>query len=232
MKVEKGLAEGFSGKIGDMVFYQRNGQTYARRAPTPKSSGKQKERSEKQKASTTRFQLLQRLYAYYKRSISADIWRVAAREKGRMAHNLFYSENYGCFDGKGQLVKPELLRFSAGSLLLPPGLRVERTGDGVFRATWEAEEEWETCAGTDRLLAGVVYPSLMPSMYRALESSGTRGELAGTFRVRTDLGPTAHVYLFFGREDGTAYSPSLHFLVEVAGAKDGTAEDASEAKTE
>ena len=116
--------------------------------------------------------------------------------------------------------------------LLPPGLRVERTGDGVFRATWEAEEEWETCAGTDRLLAGVVYPSLMPSMYRALESSGTRGELAGTFRVRTDLGPTAHVYLFFGRADGTAYSPSLHFLVEVAAAKDGTAEDAAEAKTE
>ena len=63
MKVEKGLAEGFSGKIGDMVFYQRNGRTYARRAPTPESSGKQKERSEKQKASTTRFQLLQRLYA-------------------------------------------------------------------------------------------------------------------------------------------------------------------------
>ena len=223
MKVKKGLAEGFSGKIGNMVFYQRNGRTYARRVPDPEIGGQPKERSEKQKASTTRFQLLQRLYAYYKRSISADIWRVAAREKGRMAHNLFYSENYGCFDGEGQLVKPELLRFSAGSLLLPPGLRVERTGEGVFRATWEAEEEWGTCAGTDRLLAGVVYPSLMPSMYLALETSGTRGGREGTFRVRTDLGPTAHVYLFFGREDGTAYSPSLHFLVEVSAEASGEA---------
>lgn len=133
-----------------------------------------------------------------------------------MAHNLFYSENYGCFDGEGRLVKPELFRFSAGSLLLPPGMGVERTGDGEFRATWEAEEEWGTCAGSDRLLAGVVYPSLSPSMYWALEAEGARGGREGRFRVRTDLGPTAHVYLFFGRPDGTAYSPSMHFLVSVA----------------
>ena len=216
MKVKGGFGDGFSGRLGNLIFYERGGRTFARRVAIPGKTRKWETegRTERQQAAANRFRVVQRLYAYYRKAISPDIWAAAAREEGRMAHALFHSANHGCFDGEGRLVKPELLRFSAGRLLLPPGLRVSAMGGGVFRAEWDDEEERETCAATDRLRAGVVYASTSPSMYWALEAEGTRGDRSGTFRLRADLGPEAHAYLFFERADGSAYSPSAHFGVD------------------
>ena len=45
-------------------------------------------------------------------------------------------------------------------------------------------------------------------------AEGTRGDGGGEFRLDESKGPGAHVYLYFEREDGTAWSPSRHFRVE------------------
>ena len=44
-------------------------------------------------------------------------------------------------------------------------------------------------------------------------TSGRRRDGQGEFTLDTERGPKAHVYLYFAREDGTAYSPSQHFYV-------------------
>lgn len=215
MKVTNSWLGELHGKIGNVIFYTRNGKTYARRATTPGKKRK-KERTPQQRAVTGRFRIVQRLYSYYCKQVSPDIWRLAAKAQGRMAPNLFHLENCGCFSGEGKLVKPDLFKFSAGTLLLPPELAVERVDGCRFRATWQVEEEeWPTCAGSDRLMAGVLYDDWLPSTFLAPEAAGTRGEGAGEFRLETKRGRSAHVYLFFAREDGSAYSPSAHFKVEI-----------------
>lgn len=208
MKVETILGTGFRGKLGNLVFYVRNGKTCVRRL---KAAGtKPKERTDRQKALSRRFLGVQMAYKYYREAISEEIWRVAGKEQGRMAHNLFHSKNYACFDREGHLAKPDLFHFADGSLQLPPGLEVEALGEGRMAVRWEADEEWESCRGSDVLKAGVIYAGNQDSFSWAEECSGRREECSGEVRVRTGKG-TAHVFLFFAREDGTAYSPSKYF---------------------
>ena len=93
------------------------------------------------------------------------------------------------------------------------GLEVEALGEGRMAVRWEADEEWESCRGSDVLKAGVIYAGNQDSFSWAEECSGRREECSGEVRVRTGKG-TAHVFLFFAREDGTAFSPSRYFRVE------------------
>ena len=141
-------------------------------------------------------------------------WRLAAREEGKMAHNLFHSTNCGCLNAEGKMAAPELFQFTAGTLLLPREMAVEALGGGQFRATWAEEREMATAAGTDKLQAGVLYDNNLLALHTATEVSGTRGEGQGVFALDTAKAGGAHVYLYFAREDGTAYSPSAHFHVE------------------
>ena len=121
---------------------------------------------------------------------------------------LFVSVNSGCFEAGMGIASPETFRFSEGELLLPWGMQVEGLGGGRFRATWKEERDLASAAPGDRLKAGVFYPATPKGLYWAEEMSGTRGDGEGTFRLDTREDKEAHVYLFFEREDGTAFSQS------------------------
>ena len=209
MKVIDPEGKLFSGRVGNMIYYVMNGRTYARRVAV--SEKEPKERTEGQRMVTGRFKAVQRLFSLFHNRLSADIWRVAAREEGRRASGLFHSVNCGCVDATGCVVQPSLFRFSVGSLVLPTGVRVESDGGGAYRVEWDAGEEWPTSAATDRLMVGVLYGRDMDSPRWAAEVSGCRGDGCGSFRLEERFGGDAHAYVFFGREDGSAYSPSLYF---------------------
>ena len=114
-----GMGE-WHGKVGNLIFYTRNGRTFARRVAVP--GRKRKPRTERQRAVATRFRTLQGLYSWFSRYVSAEIWRAAARARGRgeLPQNVFHSLNCECFDGEGRLVKPELtwLTFPAATFSL------------------------------------------------------------------------------------------------------------------
>ena len=131
MKVETILGTGFRGKLGNLVFYVRNGKTCVRRLRA--AGTKPKERTDRQKALSRRFLGVQMAYKYYREAISEEIWRVAGKEQGRMAHNLFHSENYACFDREGHLAKPDLFHFADGRVHRSAGRRVGAVG-GARRA--------------------------------------------------------------------------------------------------
>lgn len=199
----------YSGKAGGYVFYVRNGRTYARRANEPKDKDEYHP-TEKQRRLNERFRIIQEMYRYYKRRISPDVWTIAARAEGRMAHNLFHSVNCACFDGEGRLVDHRHFRFSAGSLLLPRELAVTPEGGGWFGATWVDEREMATAAATDLLRVGVIYADKPLELHHAEEVEGTRGDGRGRFRLDPERCDGAHAYLYFARADGSAYSPSEH----------------------
>ncbi len=213
MEVINDNGQMFKGKMGNMIYYTMNGRTFARRASIP---GKErKPQTEKQRGISKRFGMVQKLYSFYMEKISPDIWRLAAKALGKRAHNLFYSENCGCFNGEGAMVAPEMFRFSAGELLLPRDIKVEATGEGNFRVTWTEERELVTAASADELRVGVIYDSTLLGLTWANTMEGRRGEGAGTFSLDTDKETGAHVYLFFARADGSAYSPSWHVHVDL-----------------
>ena len=207
------FGKGFSGMMNGMVYYEMNGKLYARNAPRKRTQQEKENTSATVKGINRRFRAIQQLYSIYRRKVSPDIWRLAAREEGKMAHNLFHSTNCGCLNAEGKMAAPELFQFTAGTLLLPREMAVEALGGGQFRATWTDERELATAAANDRLKVGVFYPSTPTGLYWAEEMSGTRGDGCGEFRLDTQSDTEAHVYLFFAREDGGAYTPSMHFHV-------------------
>ena len=154
-----------------------------------------------------------RFYNFYRERVPLDIWGVAARAAGRRANGLFFSLNHGCFDGEGRLSKPELFRFSEGSLALPPGLRVEALGERRFRVAWEQESERASCAPTDRLVVGVIPDDPRLIVYLAEGPEARRRDGEGTFSLRERPAVGSRVYVFFAREDGGAFSPSACFPV-------------------
>lgn len=213
MEVIDNNGQVFKGKMGNMVYYTMNGRTFVRRASIP--GKKRKPQTEKQRGMSKRFGMVQKLYSFYMEKVSPDIWRLAAKAVGKRAHNLFYSENCGCFNGEGEMVAPEMFRFSAGELLLPRDIQVEATGKGNFRVTWTDERELVTAASTDELRVGVIYDSTLLGLTWANTMEGRRGEGTGTFSLDSGKETGAHVYLFFARADGSAYSPSWHVHVEL-----------------
>ena len=135
------------GRIGGLIYYTRNGRTFARRVAVP--GRKRKPRTERQRATSTQFTMVQAVYHFYKENVSAEIWRAAGKRRGMTAPNLFHAMNYGCFDGKGVLVTPELFHFAEGELLPPGGLTVEAATGSPGRGGAEAGRR-----GTGRETAG------------------------------------------------------------------------------
>ena len=132
MKVKDLSQPLLSGRMGNLIYYVRNGVQCVRRAEVPGKKRK-KERSDQQKGVTGRFAIVQAFYAAYCRQVSRDIWRAAARAEGKMAHNLFNSTNCRCFSGEGKLVDFVNFTFTKGSLLLPRGLKIEQV-EGTVEA--------------------------------------------------------------------------------------------------
>lgn len=214
MKINDLTTPLLSGRMGNLIYYVRNGKQCVRRVAIPgkKRKWEMEERSEKQKALSGRFAIVQTFYSEYCERVSPVIWRLAAKENGQMPHNLFNSLNCKCFSGSGMLVDFEKFLFTQGQLLLPWSMRIEQNGRS-YRVTWEEERDWETAAPTDKLCVGVLY-SRYPGAPRLLSQvTGRRGELCGEFSPDEILGKDAHIYCFFAREDETAFSESCYFRV-------------------
>ena len=186
MKVKDLSQPLLSGRMGNLIYYVRNGVQCVRRAEVPGKKRK-KERSDQQKGVTGRFAIVQAFYAAYCRQVSRDIWRAAARAEGKMAHNMFNSTNCRCFSGEGKLVDFVNFTFTKGSLLLPRGLKIEQV-EGTerrFRVSWQEEREWATATGSDLLQIGVLYDSLPLGPRLAVSVSGRRQDLCGQQTAHT-----------------------------------------------
>lgn len=82
MKVKDLSQPLLSGRMGNLIYYVRNGVQCVRRAEVPGKKRK-KERSDQQKGVTGRFAIVQAFYAAYCRQVSRNIWRIAARAEGK-----------------------------------------------------------------------------------------------------------------------------------------------------
>lgn len=216
MKVKNFINGLFQGRHNNLIFYTRGDETYVRRYAIP---GKKRKweiegRSPKQRAVAIRFKAVQVFYMTFAKQVSPDIWRIAAKAKGRYASNMFFSKNFHCFGDEGEIVDFENFMFTDGSLPLPRNLEVSGAGP-LFKVTWQEERTWKTVAETDRLQIGVLYDNDPRIPRVAIQVKGRRGELHGEFALDASIGKKAHVYIFFRDETGTKFSASQHVHVEI-----------------
>ena len=203
------------GRIGNLIYYTRDGEPYMRRYELPgkKKKWEMEGRTPKQREVTARFTAVQSFYKEYMKQVSPDIWRTAAKAHGKMAPNLFYTTNFHCFDGQSKIVDFEGFKFTAGRLALPRDLQVTREGNR-FHVSWQEERDWSTATRTDVMQVGLLYDNLTRSPRLALEVKGCRGDLRGEFTLDESIGQSAHVYIFFAGVNQSGFSPSWHVHVE------------------
>lgn len=198
-----------------------NGYTYFKRGNRvivcKSKRGKRKERSAGEIESSARFTEVRKMWRMYRRTIGdLPIWSVAARETGAAkSDSLFHRLNGGCFrPGEGVWAFPSF-RFSVGSLEMPVVKEMSRE-EWTVTLEWENGMECPRAAAHDRVFVGYFFETL-PRSPLLIEVPGA---CRADGRVKVEIpsvgqpdGTPLHIYLFFGNEAGTRFSPSAYIRV-------------------
>jgi len=205
-KVRQGLESLLSGKFGNMVFVQRDGKTYMRRAPTRKKDSSTPAMVISQK----RFSEVMRFCGLFRFSVIPQIWNLAAQ--GTSGFRLFQKTNSPAFAPDGSLPDLKKIRLSTGKLTLPQGLTAGRPEvEGTFiEVSWPEDQLLGGLHLQDELMA----ISSVDGQYSDIVETGIlRGQLNGSFELPELPAPATHIYLFFGSRDHRDYSESVCFEV-------------------
>lgn len=211
-------------RLEGVTYYLRNGRMCAR----PSHHRRKKKLSEAARAVTTRFTEVRKFWTLYRRALGdLPVWRVAAREQGaNQGDTLFHRLNSGCIRGGEGVWAFPAFRFSTGSLDMPALRGARREVDGVV-LEWEVDEDRAGARWSDRVYVGYFHGNdprvphlavaegvcrkdgraavaIPPAEEVAGKSDGAGKGLKGGREV------PLHVYLFFGNEEGTRFSPSVY----------------------
>ncbi|OOG73790.1 DUF6266 family protein [Algoriphagus sp. A40] len=137
-RVQGSILEGIRGKVGNLVFYQLDGQTYVRKAPGKQSKATKARTSEAKKISqsvNTQTHKFLRFFAHLIR-FGFQEWEIGGRKAYHAAVS-FTAKNSFSFVGSSRekVLDIFLVKLSSGSLLGPEEPKAERTATGVL-FTW------------------------------------------------------------------------------------------------
>jgi len=197
------------GKIGDIVFYTRNGQTYARKAPCRKSSSI----PEVCRPAVNMFTQASATYRFLPDRL-CDIWRMGAKGIAASGRNLFIKMNFHAFPAEGKAPYYELFKFSSGLLSLPLQMQAVADDTGKFcRLQWDTSVALPCTSAQDRLWVVELHTDnplviCMVDGICALRSDG-----ACVFPLRHELGRETHLYGFFSSPDDTLFSDCKYFCI-------------------
>ena len=186
-----------------VVFYNRKGRTYLRKAP-----GEYKPATVWQKRQRNRLREVSVFYSIIRQTCLKQIWAKAAEGMSMSGMNLFVKMNIGAFSGIDRIRDYEKLHFSWGNL--PEGDCVEVVcREGTIVVRWDTQRPLSKERGNDRFMAVVVFENeefatFFPSnpFYRRSDGQAEIVLAAGSPRPM-------YVYCFFGAADGKAYSKDV-----------------------
>lgn len=203
-KLKNSLEATLSGKIGNVVYVQMDGKTYAR--------GVQKRRkdswSEKQQLHRQRFRSVNDFCHKLLEEPLRKIWNQAS-PTGR-GYSLFVKANMPVFALDGSLIDVSMLRMTEGKLHLPQALQLERIAgeDALVEVSWKNDPRLDGARLKDQLMAissnGRIYSEILATGIQ-------RNAMKGQFLLPELHFPATHIWLFFASEDENGYSPSQCF---------------------
>jgi len=202
--MKRNIGDLVSGRIGNVVFYTRNGVNYVRAAPDRKKNSW----SSQQLLHRQRFSKASYLWSQLKKTKVAPIWNLAAERMNGYA--LFMKANMPAYALDGSIIDSMMIKISTGKLHLPIDLAANRetAGSTVIAVSWKNDPNLKGKRLDDELMA----VSATDGHYSALTPTGLlRSAQSGSFNLPVKPVNATHVYLFFASQDGMDYTESVCF---------------------
>lgn len=205
-RVKKYSGENVSGKVGNVVFFQLNDETYVRGIPKRENdSWTPAQQSHRQRISQVSL-----LWLKIKYSQIPDIWNRGDQKMNGYA--LFVKTNIPAYATDGSLVDARMLQLSTGRLPLPQEFTAQRTNsdEPMIAVSWQNKTQPKGERLEDELMVisstGEAYTDLMATHI-------CRKDLGGQFELPPINVPIKYIYLFFVSRDRKEYSESVCFGV-------------------
>jgi hypothetical protein len=195
------LGEHPSGKLMNVVFYQRYGKSYVRAAPKKRESYTQEQVLYRQRISKA-----SALWRSLKSEETSTIWNTAAELMNGYAW--FMKANLPAFEMDGSLIDPKLIKVSDGKLPMPQNLKAERMPDDPF--TVEVSWQNDPHCNAERLKDELMALSYADGKFsRHIVTGLKRSDLQGTFTLSAKPVHATHLFLFLTSGNKEQYSESM-----------------------
>jgi len=205
-RMKRNIGDLVSGRIGNVVFYTRNGVNYVRAAPDRKKDSW----SPQQLLHRQRFGKASYLWSQLKKTKVAPIWNLAAERMNGYA--CFIKANMPAYALDGSIIDAKMLKISIGKLHLPMDLEATReaAGSDMIVVCWKNDPNLRGKRLEDELMA----VSAADGHYSAMIPIGLlRSAQNGSFTLPAKPADATHVYLFFASQDGMDYTESVCFVL-------------------
>lgn len=202
-RMKQVIGEHPSGKLMNVVFYQRYGKSYVRAAPKKRESY-----TEEQLLYRQRLSKASALWRSLKSEETSKIWNTAAQLMNGYAW--FLKANMPALAMDGTLIDPKLIRVSDGKLPLPQQLKAEKMAEDSSTVVVSWQNDAHTNA--ERLKDELMAMSYGEGKFSGIISTGLkRGDRQGTFTLSAKPVNASHLFLFMVSANGEGYSESIAF---------------------
>lgn len=205
-RVKKYLGEMVNGKVGNVVFYQLNGETFVKTVQQRQGDSW----TLAQQAHRKRFRQASGLWSRIKYSQIPQIWNCGSQKMNGYA--MFIKTNLPAFATDGSLVDARELKLSTGRLPMPQEFTAMRKelGKPLIAVTWKNKSQPKGERLEDELM---VISSTGDAFTEVLATNIRRKDLGGEFELPAINVSIKYIYLFFGSRDRKEYSESVCFEV-------------------
>lgn len=200
------IDENIRGKVGNSVFYRVGSITRVRSAAanyldanTIKSTGK----PFPFESSNTFYQRLVEIGLQ-------EAWYLATQGTGKNGYNFFLKLNMMVFKPNGKIGDFARLQLTVGMLQKVNHLMACVDEEDAVVLSWEKAENLPSAGMEDELVVVVLYADRSFSPEFVKTNGETRGDGKATFRLPGRRGTAVHLYCFFRKKNGEAYSPSQY----------------------
>ena len=205
-KMKRPIGDMVSGKIGNVVFFRHNGESFVRNAPERKKNTWTPE----QLLHRQRFSQAIKLWRDVKSTQVQQIWNLGSQKMNGYA--LFMKANMPAFSLDGSLMDPQLIQLSTGKLHLPQEFEAGKpTLEGsTIAVSWQNDPLLKGKRLHDELMV----VSSTDGKYSLVKATGMiRGASNGSFELPQQPADATHIYLFFASGDRRDYSESACFEI-------------------
>lgn len=198
------------GRLGNILFFNREGHTYIRPYPLQRNDP----HTLLQEQQRNRMRAVMELYQTIRQTPLASSWVSAARRKGRNPVNLFISINIAAFTGEGEIGDYDKLHFSCGTLPPSDNFQAEWLAqEGVVEVRWQTKRMMKRCRCADRLLAVAVYDGNAFEIVTAPEGAPRREDGCARIPLPANDALPRHLYCFFADEYSGEYSDDIYCAI-------------------
>lgn len=190
-----------SGRLLNVVFYQRYGKSYVRAAPKKRESY-----TDEQVLYRQRLSMASALWRSLKSEEISRIWNSAAELMNGYAW--FMKANMPALAMDGTLIDPKLIKVSDGKLPLPQQLKAERMpGDeSTVVVSWQNDAH----SNRERLKDELWAISYADGKFSRIITTGLkRGDQQGSFTLPAKPANASHVFLLMTSTNKEQYSESM-----------------------